>query len=50
MPGIFLVAVMASMHLAGDSDRAVWAIYFYLFMYLLASFIIFGVMSLMTFG
>ena len=31
-----------------DSDRAVWAIYFYLFMYLLASFIIFGVMSLMT--
>ena len=36
------------MHLAGDSDRAVWAIYFYLFMCLLASFIIFGVMSLMT--
>ena len=46
--GYLLVAVMASMHLAGDSDRAVWAIYFYLFMYLLASFIIFGVMSLMT--
>ena len=29
--GYLLVAVMASMHFAGDSDRAVWVIFFYLF-------------------
>ena len=44
--GYLLVAVMASMHLAGDSDRAVWVVYFYLYVYLFASFVVFGVMSL----
>jgi NADH-quinone oxidoreductase subunit N len=44
--GYLLVAVMASMHLAGDSDRAVWVVYFYLYIYLFASFVVFGVMSL----
>jgi NADH-quinone oxidoreductase subunit N len=44
--GYLLVAVMASMHLAGDSDRAVWVVFFYLYVYLFASFIVFGVMSL----
>jgi NADH-quinone oxidoreductase subunit N len=46
--GYLLVAVMASMHFAGDSDRAVWVIFFYLFFYLFASFIVFGVMGLAT--
>ena len=32
---------MASMHFAGDSDRAVWVLIFYLFVYLLASFSVF---------
>ena len=41
-----LVAVMASMHFAGDSDRAIWVLFFYLFVYLFASFAVFGVMSL----
>ena len=44
--GYLLVAVMASMHFAGDSDRAIWVLFFYLFTYLLASFCVFGVMSL----
>ena len=44
--GYLLVAVMASMHFAGDSDRAIWVLYFYLFTYLLASFCVFGVMAL----
>lgn len=44
--GYLLVAVMASMHFAGDSDRAVWVLFFYLFIYLLASFAVFGVMGL----
>ena len=44
--GYLLVAVMASMHFAGDSDRAVWVVYFYLFIYLFASILIFAVMSL----
>ena len=44
--GYLLVAVMASMHFAGDSDRAVWVLIFYLFVYLLASFSVFGVMGL----
>ena len=43
--GYLLVAVMASMHFAGDSDRAVWVLFFYLFVYLLASFAVFGVMG-----
>jgi len=46
--GYLLVAVMASMHFAGDSDRAVWVIFFYLFIYLFASFIVFGVMGIAT--
>ena len=46
--GYLLVAVMASMHFAGDSDRAVWVIFFYLFVYLFASFIVFGVMGIAT--
>ena len=44
--GYLLVAVMASMHFAGDSDRAIWVLYFYLFTYLLASFCVFGIMAL----
>jgi NADH-quinone oxidoreductase subunit N len=44
--GYLLVAVMASMHFAGDSDRAVWVLFFYLFVYLLASFAVFGVMGI----
>ena len=44
--GYLLVAVMASMHYAGDSDRAVWVIFFYLFVYLFASYVVFGVMGL----
>ena len=44
--GYLLVAVMASMHLAGDSDRAVWVVFFYLYIYLFASFVVFGVMGL----
>lgn len=43
--GYLLVAVMASMQFAGDSDRAVWVLFFYLFVYLLASFAVFGVMT-----
>ena len=43
--GYLLVAVMASMHLAGDSDRAVWVVFFYLYIYLFASFVVFGVMG-----
>ena len=44
--GYLLVAVMASMHFAGDSDRAIWVLFFYLFVYLIASFSVFGVMGL----
>ena len=44
--GYLLVAVMASMKFPGDSDRAVWVLFFYLFIYLFASFIVFAVMSL----
>lgn len=44
--GYLLVAVMASMKFAGDGDRAVWIVFFYLFVYLLASFLVFGVMCL----
>ena len=46
--GYLLVAVMASMHFAGDSDRAVWVVFFYLFIYLFASFIVFGIMGLVS--
>jgi NADH-quinone oxidoreductase subunit N len=41
-----MVAVMASMILPGSSDRAIWILFFYLFTYLLASFAVFGVMSI----
>ena len=34
--GYLLVAVMASMHFAGDSDRAIWVLFFYLFTYLVS--------------
>lgn len=44
--GYLLVAIMASMHLPGDGDRAVWVLIFYLFIYLIASFAVFGVMGL----
>lgn len=44
--GYLLVAVMASMQFAGDDDRAIWVLFFYMFVYLLASFSVFGVMSL----
>jgi len=44
--GYLLVAIMASMQFAGDSDRAVWVLFFYLFIYLLASFAVFGVMTI----
>ena len=44
--GYLLVAVMASMIFAGNSDRAVWVLFFYLFTYLIASFAVFGVMGL----
>ena len=44
--GYLLVAVMASMIFAGDSDRALWVLFFYLFVYMFASFGVFGVMSL----
>ena len=44
--GYLMVAVMSSMRFAGDSDRAVWVIIFYLFVYLVASFTVFGVMGL----
>ena len=44
--GYLLVAVMASMLLPGESDRAVWILFFYLFTYMLASFAVFGVMGL----
>ena len=46
--GYLLVAVMASMHFAGDGDRAVWVVFFYLFIYLFASFIVFGIMGLVS--
>ena len=46
--GYLLVAVMASMHFPGDSDRAVWVVFFYLYIYLFASFVVFGVMSLVS--
>ena len=36
--GYLLVAIMASMQFAGDSDRAVWVLFFYLFIYLLSFF------------
>ena len=44
--GYLLVAIMASMQFPGDSDRAVWVLFFYLFIYLVASFSIFGVMGI----
>jgi len=44
--GYLLVAIMASMHFPGDSDRAVWVLFFYMFVYLVASFAVFAVMSL----
>ena len=44
--GYLMVAVMASMRFAGDSDRGVWVVVFYLFVYLVASFTVFGVMGL----
>ncbi len=44
--GYLMVAVMASMILPGSSDRAIWILFFYLFTYLLASFAVFGVMSI----
>jgi NADH-quinone oxidoreductase subunit N len=44
--GYLLVAVMASMQFAGDDDRAIWVLFFYLFVYLLASFSVFGIMGL----
>ena len=44
--GYLLVAVMASMQFAGDDDRAIWVLFFYLFVYLIASFCVFGVMGL----
>ncbi len=44
--GYMLVGVIASMYFPGDSDRATWAVIFYLFAYLLASFGTFGVMCL----
>jgi NADH-quinone oxidoreductase subunit N len=44
--GYLLVAVMASMQFAGDDDRAIWVLFFYLFVYLLASFCVFGIMGL----
>ena len=44
--GYLLVAVLASMQFAGDADRAVWVVIFYLFVYLVASFATFGVMGL----
>ncbi len=44
--GYLMVAVMASMLLPGESDRAVWILFFYLFTYLLSSYAVFGVMSL----
>jgi len=44
--GYLLVAVMASMLLPGESDRAVWILFFYLFTYMMASFAVFGVMGL----
>ena len=44
--GYLLVAIMASMIFSGDSDRAVWVLFFYMFVYLIASFSVFGVMSL----
>ena len=44
--GYLLVAVMASMLFPGDSDRAIWVLYFYLFTYLIASFAVFGAMGL----
>jgi len=43
--GYLMVAVMASMILPGEGDRAVWILFFYLFTYLLASFAVFGVMG-----
>lgn len=44
--GYLMVAVMASMILPGEGDRAVWILFFYLFTYLFASFAVFGVMGL----
>ena len=44
--GYLMVGVMASMTLPGTSDRAVWILFFYLFTYLLASFAVFGVMTI----
>ena len=44
--GYLLVAIMASMVFPGDSDRAVWVLFFYMFVYLVASFSVFAVMSL----
>ena len=44
--GYLMVAVMASMRFAGDSDRGVWVVVFYLFVYLVASFTVLGVMGL----
>lgn len=44
--GYLLVAVMASMQFAGDDDRAIWVLFFYLFVYSLASFSVFGIMGL----
>lgn len=46
--GYLLVAVMASMSepFGGNDNDAVWVLFFYLFVYLLASFCVFGVMGL----
>ena len=44
--GYLLVAIMASTIFPGDSDRAVWVLFFYMFVYLIASFSVFAVMSL----
>lgn len=44
--GYLLVAIMASMLFPGDSDRAVWVLFFYLFVYMTASFSVFGIMGL----
>ena len=44
--GYLLVGVLASMHLGGDKDAALWVVTFYLFVYLVASFATFGVMGL----
>lgn len=44
--GYLLVAVMASMQLTGNDDDAIWVLVFYMFVYLFASYCVFGVMGL----